>query len=319
MISIVVPIYNSQSFLSKCLSSISSQTFKDFECILVDDGSTDGSEDICDIWAKKDERFKVIHKTNQGVSSARNTGIDLASGEWITFIDSDDWVERDYLIKLVEASEKSDYCIAGFKLFAGRDIQCFVPTRKIGEDFSALDAKTVAEYIDKNMIFSPWSKLYKKDLILNYNIRFPEELAYGEDLMFNFSYLKHCLTISSVSESLYIYNKQTNSLSTSDVSIDWNTNIEQWRIIASFMKERGFFQNEVKVSMYNRLMGMVYDVLFSKIEKAFWEKQVNAIFSCPEIREKGFKESLHNFNCALWIKLCISYKLKFLIRWARSR
>ncbi|MBQ7815737.1 MAG: glycosyltransferase, partial [Oscillospiraceae bacterium] len=97
MISVIVPVYNTEKFLDKCIESISKQTFDDFEIILVDDGSTDKSGQICDTWAHKDNRVKVIHKQNAGVSAARNNGIAAAKGEYIAFVDSDDTVSPDYL------------------------------------------------------------------------------------------------------------------------------------------------------------------------------------------------------------------------------
>ena len=96
-ISIIVPVYNSEKYLGACIDSILSQSFRDIELILVDDGSRDSSPRICDDYAQKDGRVKVIHKANGGVSAARNDGLDIAKGEYVTFIDSDDWVEREFL------------------------------------------------------------------------------------------------------------------------------------------------------------------------------------------------------------------------------
>ena len=110
-ISIIVPVYNSEKYLGACIDSILSQSFRDIELILVDDGSRDSSSRICDDYAQKDGRVKVIHKANGGVSAARNDGLDIAKGEYITFIDSDDWVEREYLSTL---SNYRDYDIVFF-------------------------------------------------------------------------------------------------------------------------------------------------------------------------------------------------------------
>jgi len=116
-ISVIVPVYNVEKYLAKCIDSILAQTFTDFECILINDGSPDNSPAICDEYAKKDERMKVIHKENGGVSSARNTGLDIAQGEWITFADSDDWVDENYLELMYSNAIKNncDLSICGFK------------------------------------------------------------------------------------------------------------------------------------------------------------------------------------------------------------
>ena len=106
MISIIIPVYNVSQYLNECIQSVVNQSYNDFECILIDDGSSDGSEIICDQWEQKDSRIKVIHQPNQGGATARNRGITEALGEYIAFIDSDDWIDSDYLYQLVQPIEK---------------------------------------------------------------------------------------------------------------------------------------------------------------------------------------------------------------------
>ena len=100
LISVIIPVYNTKNELDKCLQSLISQSMQNWECYLIDDGSTDGSSETCDLWANRDKRIKTIHKENGGVSSARNRGLDEAKGVYITFIDSDDWIDEDYLMRL---------------------------------------------------------------------------------------------------------------------------------------------------------------------------------------------------------------------------
>ena len=114
MISIIIPVYNVKPYLDDCLQSVVGQDYTDFECILVDDGSTDGSSELCDQWVEKDTRIQVIHQTNQGVSSARNRGLAQAKGEYISFIDSDDWLETDALETLYAAAKRDDLDIVLF-------------------------------------------------------------------------------------------------------------------------------------------------------------------------------------------------------------
>ena len=104
-VSIIVPVYNVEPYLRQCLDSILAQTFTDWECILVDDGSKDGSGAICDEYAEKDSRFRVVHQENKGSSAARNEGLSLSKGIYLSFIDSDDWVENNYLERLLEIAE----------------------------------------------------------------------------------------------------------------------------------------------------------------------------------------------------------------------
>ena len=116
-ISIIVPVYNVEKYIRRCLDSIAAQTFTDWECICVDDGTPDASGKICDEYAQKDGRFVVIHKENGGVSSARNVGLDVAKGEYVTFCDSDDWVEKEMLEVFYNTALKNDaeVVISGFR------------------------------------------------------------------------------------------------------------------------------------------------------------------------------------------------------------
>jgi glycosyltransferase involved in cell wall biosynthesis len=107
-ISVIIPVYNVRQYLDQCLNSLAEQTYKNLEIILVDDGSTDGSSEICDSYSEKDERFKVIHQNNAGVSSARNAGLNAVSGEWIMFMDADDWIENDTCEAALNCAVRND-------------------------------------------------------------------------------------------------------------------------------------------------------------------------------------------------------------------
>ena len=123
LFSIIVPVYKTEAFLRQCVDSILNQTYSDFQVVLVDDGSPDGCGAMCDGYAREDARIKVIHKKNGGLSDARNAGIDIARGEYIGFVDSDDWIEPDYLMSMVLASEKqpADFYLCGFRAYEIED------------------------------------------------------------------------------------------------------------------------------------------------------------------------------------------------------
>lgn len=129
-ISVIIPVYNTESTLHKCVDSILNQSYEDWELLLIDDGSKDHSAFICDEYAQQDKRIKVFHKENGGVSSARNIGIDNAEGKWITFIDSDDWVERNYLSNLYQNDENdivaSYYVAEGWKEWVSAPFKDYV-------------------------------------------------------------------------------------------------------------------------------------------------------------------------------------------------
>ena len=211
-ISVIVPIFNAEKSISKCIDSLLVQTYIDYELLLIDDGSTDNSNKICDEYAEKDNRIKVFHKRNGGVSSARNFGIENASGEWIVFIDSDDWVDNDYLnIFFRNKIDKNVIVILGrIDESPKSQVRCeFRETRLIKED--------MAQGIINNHLLefgAPYCKLYNKDIIIDNGIRFPENYSYGEDAMFFYQYLQYVDEINLRSYCGYHYvNSGENSLS----------------------------------------------------------------------------------------------------------
>ena len=173
-ISVIVPVYNVEKYLRRCVDSILSQTFSDFELILVDDGSPDGRPGICDDYKESDDRVRVIHKKNGGVSSARNAGLEEARGEWIAFIDSDDWVCRKYLDILFKA------CVENNVLFSSCEML-------VADNYFELDIdKTAAEIVDSTYHltkrFEACGKLFAREIIGEK--KFNQNLIIGEDAVF---------------------------------------------------------------------------------------------------------------------------------------
>lgn len=197
-ISVIVPVYNVATTLNKCVDSILSQDLTNFELILVDDGSTDRSSIICDSYLSIDDRVKVIHKQNGGVSSARNVGLDLAKGEWIAFVDSDDWVSSAYLKNLLfEAESLETPLVITYPVLHcldGRIIKKSYPSLLVTDD-------TLSQALKYNYLHgttAPWGKLYKSEVIRKYNLKFCEGMHIGEDAFFFFHYLilidKFCIS-----------------------------------------------------------------------------------------------------------------------------
>lgn len=205
-VSIIVPVYKAEQYLHRCVYSILAQTFTDWECILVDDGSPDGSGAICDHYAETDTRIRVIHKENGGVSSARNMGLDIALGEWITFIDADDYVASDYInsmIKPILDNNNISFVHSGaYRTINGKpDTYLFHKDKCIRKD---------AKYLIENFEGYPFSKIYKKQYINGINsiqkIRFDENLKICEDLVFTLEYLcNHCGYYAFVEYDGYFY------------------------------------------------------------------------------------------------------------------
>ena len=214
-ISVVIPVYNTECYVARVIYSVLAQSFTDFELILVDDGSTDASGDICDRFASKDsDKVRVMHTENKGVSSARNCGIDLASGKWITFIDSDDYILPQYLQNLYSNAEKfrSDFVVTGIvRRYEEKPIddvvrewpECVV-TR---DEISKLYELGIMQYQK-----GPVIKLFKREILNEYGIRFDERLSRGEDALFVYTYLLHCSRISVAPGTNYIYCLRDGSL-----------------------------------------------------------------------------------------------------------
>ncbi len=192
-ISIIVPVYNSGPYLAPCIDSILSQNFTDFELLLIDDGSTDGSGFICDAYAKKDSRVRVFHKENGGVSSARNVGLENAQGEWVYFSDSDDVVRENAFEKMIGLTQNNvDYVMFGYEMF-DEDGQCVYRITKqkqciinrcdaLLEMFAPMDLRYQG-YL--------WNKLFKVSAIRKQKLFFAEDIKFNEDRLFNVEYLCH--------------------------------------------------------------------------------------------------------------------------------
>ena len=179
-VSIIVPVYKAEKYLNRCIDSILAQTFTDWELLLIDDGSPDRSGDICDEYAKKDTRIRVFHKKNGGVSSARNAGLDVAKGQWVVFVDSDDWCEENYLCDFINTQNiLHEECV----VLQGRmnEVDEKVVDNLVLKECSY---ENVSEAMLENNLLTfgaPYCKLYSNILIQKNRIRFPEEYSYGED------------------------------------------------------------------------------------------------------------------------------------------
>ena len=219
-ISIIVPVYNAEEYLDKCLSSILSQDFHSYEVILVDDGSTDASPLICDRYSATDPRFRTIHKSNGGVSSARNSGIRLAKGEYVMFLDSDDRLTPSALRELYTQASGADFVIGGFSILIDRALSTVISpsqTRLYNED-------ELSQFWDESLgrtsrsLDSPWCKLYKRSLLKSSRLFFAENLSYAEDKLFVYNYLLACRSVATVSSVVYEYIVRSGSLGSDMVS-----------------------------------------------------------------------------------------------------
>lgn len=210
LISIIIPVYNVEKYLEKCVESVLSQTFNDYEIILVDDGSTDKSGKMCDEYSKKCTCIKTVHQPNKGLGGARNTGIENSTGKYLVFVDSDDWIKNDMLEYLVEKAESTDADIICFGMDyvddAGNTIHTILPTEKDEEIFT-LSEYAVFPYINPYT----WNKMYKCSLFVESGIKFPERLWY-EDLCTTPKLMLKANKFLLLNKSFYQYLQRSNSI-----------------------------------------------------------------------------------------------------------
>jgi len=222
IVSIIVPIYNVEAYLERCIHSLINQTLQDIEIILVNDGSKDKCGEICEKYAKIDSRIKIIHKPNGGLSSARNSGLDIANGEFIGFIDADDWVEKRMFEVLVNNATKngSDIVVCNYRsVYCPEKNQPSKASLALDDGLIEVDKLGLSRYILDYFLpfkhaYCVWNKLYKNDLIKTHNIRFePNQEIYAEDILFNLYYSCHTKLISTTPEVFVNYFRHSNSLS----------------------------------------------------------------------------------------------------------
>ena len=315
-ISVIIPVYNAGEYLGQCLDSVLAQSLGDWECLLVDDGSTDGSGDVCDHYGAADTRFRVFHTANRGVSAARNTGIEHARAPMIAFIDSDDWVEAEYLSELYRAIKESgaEMSLCGMKKARPEGLELISPESGV----VTVDDVGAEEFVALNrlhLLYGPVVKLYRMSIIRAGGIRFPEGVQFGEDLTFNFEYLEHVRTIAVCGKPLYTYRiAAAGSLSTSGQSRDFGTNYRQWKTIRSFLERRGIAGPSAAEFLSNRLWGLAYDTVMSRKMSL---RELRAVFGSSLI------DDLHTFDkpsisIPPWLKTMI-YKKRLSAIWLLQR
>ena len=269
LITIVIPIYNVENYLHKCVTSVINQTYTNLEIILVDDGSPDKCGEICDEYEKLDKRIKVIHKTNGGLSDARNAGIDIATGKYISFIDSDDYIDQDYVEFLYNQISKYNtrmaICSHRVLYDTGKIIE------KQTDEVSILDSKTVLERIlyDEDIDLSTWAKLY--DINLFKDIRFPKGRLY-EDSATTYLLIDQCKKISIESKSKYNYVIRRSSITNNKFTakkMDLITSTEEMAdyIITKYPDLKSAAERRVMYSYLSTLSQLVND------EKSHFEEE----------------------------------------------
>ena len=229
--SVIIPVYNVKEYLSNCIDSVLAQSTGSFEIILVDDGSTDGSGALCDQYAEKYPQILAIHQQNQGVSVARNTGIEKATGEYVLFLDSDDWWEPNLLELLTPLTKKSpDLVEFGYKIiYANGQIICTRP-QLLAEGTRGSEHLQHLFQNNTMPIGSSCASAYRRQFMQDHKLCFPVGVRYGEDLKFRIEILEHASCVYSLREALYCYRMR-------ETSVTHNLSVQNFHDVLSIVAE----------------------------------------------------------------------------------
>ena len=285
-ISVIVPIYNVERYLRLCLDSILTQTFTDFELLLINDGSSDGCPVICNEYAEKDARIRVFHKSNGGVASARNEGLDYAKGDWIMYIDGDDWIEPTYIEDLYKAAIKNnaDIAICGFRF-------AFENGRYVTEHPALWDNNrqtSLHRYIS-SIWTTVWGSIHKSSLYSTNGIRSPKDITYCEDfhLMVRLCYFAD--KVISIDRPLYNYRQRSASIMHTLNKKAWRDELSAYKEIIDFFRTQGEMETYITPMSWRTLKAsqdMTLDSSRFEEFKSYNPDKKKHIWDCPFI---GFK------------------------------
>jgi glycosyltransferase involved in cell wall biosynthesis len=300
LITVIVAVYNAQKTIVRLADSLKAQTMRDFEVLLIDDGSTDASGDICDSIAQSDGRFRVFHKPNEGIGSTRQFGIDHASGLYTIHADADDWVEPDYLELLYNeaVSSGADMVICDVLMEKGKRVI------HLNEQPKAYDRVTMIDELVNRLQNGPCNKLVRRSLYTDNHISYVPGLSYGEDQLVNIQLIKAGASVSYVPKALYHYDYITNPDSASR-GISPQKVIQGERFVSELRKllpEEGY-----DATVDNQHLGLVYLAICSK---AYSAKEFRLKYSfLSRVSWKDYRKKPFSIKIIIWTSLHISYNL----------
>lgn len=301
-VSIILPVYNATRSLRKSVDSVHAQVFQDWELVLVDDGSTDGSSELCDKLATEDTRVRVIHKPNGGVSSARNAGIDAATGKYITFCDSDDYLEPDYLETLVQTAKSDPDCghiWCCFQTVTGYQKENAAPNYISEESVLYYTLKDYMTLHEMWLDTGPWNKLYAAKIIKESGLYFPIDLSLGEDWLFNLAYIDASANekIAVVTKPLYNYVRGNNDSLDSKYRQDL---LDIYRRLnaecLAHLERWGVPQAQIE-KLYDSRFYMYEKVLRNTMRAPNMSRREKRKWNSTFMRSKEFQEALNTRKC----------------------
>ncbi len=294
LVSVIIPVYNVEKYISRCIDSVMNQKYKNIEIILINDGSTDRSGEICEKYAARDPRIQYINKNNEGVSVARNKGLDVAKGDFITFIDADDYVDVDFINTVVEKINKnnSDIIICGNY---DVDEEYKVIKNSIEAEERCFNSEDAIRELCKEKLFKSviWGKCYKRELFNKY--KFNKETKIAEDLEVLYKVLSEAEIITYIPDRLYYWLSRTNSATKVSFNSDWEKELSICECIIDFCKINYPNIFDYSVRRYVRInLALMRKIVESdnnkkeyiRLSKNLWKYKINdkKVFTFKEYR-----------------------------------
>lgn len=302
-ISFIIPVYNCEGYLNECLDSIINQNYQYIEIIIINDASTDNSLNICNKYAQKDNRVKLItNKRNLGVSATRNIGIEKSTGDVIIFIDSDDYIEKDYIQKIITLIGKYDLLCYGYNcLYKNTKIPILLNKKINNKDVfenKVMIGNEIAGYL--------WNKVFKSDIVKSNNIKFNENIHYCEDLLFVSQYLKYSNSVYYFNDCLYNYRMRKNSASYNFF------NKKNSSILYSYLFLIEKYKNNELIENHLKYMYLIYYYCFKKygLESDMINKNI--------LKEENKIILYNNLNFKSKLKFLIIKHLNFLYKFLKK-
>lgn len=264
LLSIIIPVYKAENTLCQCLESVLKEAPVDSEIILVDDGSPDNCPQICDEYATKDLRIRVIHKLNGGASTSRNTGLKEATGDYVFFLDCDDYLTEGYFNKLL--FHNADLVLGNFVAFYNDGTPNFsLDISNAKTQYDLLDFLNHFHIFFPTLFNFPWGKIYKRDIIVNNSICFDSNIAINEDLLFNLEYYSHCKTIVFEKDAVVMYRQGATSLSKRYYPQLFDWYIKGYTQVRKMLISKEVYTAENESFFYNRLFGNVMECIMGSM------------------------------------------------------
>jgi glycosyltransferase involved in cell wall biosynthesis len=298
-VSVIIPVYNAEKYISQCIDSLLNQTLTDCEFIFVNDGSKDNSGAIINEYKVNDNRIKLVNQPNQGVSVARNAGLQVAAGEYIGFVDADDYVERDMFETLyVKAKEKNcDVVVSNYESYI-KECRTTINlpfNKNITLNREYIESRILPNFLKADNLNAIWNKIYKKKLIVDKNVRFPEGVPLGEDALFNITFFSYATNVCFLNYSGYHYLENEGSATRDFKHTDYfqrvidvfNTEIPE---INNVIKDMNLIKSLKAIKLINNVMSMVY-IYLAPIKSLGIKKRY--IFVKKMVENIYVREALH--------------------------